>query len=56
MKLKPCPFCGSEKISKVRGPDYVAIVCNAIGCSAAVTAENYREATTKWNRRASQGG
>ena len=50
-KLKPCPFCGSSKVTfkniLTNGMQLVGIVCR---CGCELTAPTAHEAVERWNR------
>lgn len=51
LKLKPCPFCGSQNVTKILMPGLTWIVgCYECGCR---TGEYFRssEAVSVWNNR-----
>lgn len=53
-KLKPCPFCNSEKILEAQqkpvcSAEYFMIKC--FDCSAEITRSTRRKAEEAWNKR-----
>ena len=51
IKMKPCPFCGSEDVAFTCLEDVYYVEC--WGCSAKVETYNgIEDAVKKWNRRA----
>ena len=51
IKMKPCPFCGSEDVSSGRLEDIYYVEC--WDCSACVeTYSDIEDAVKTWNRRA----
>lgn len=53
-KLKPCPFCGSKKVSKFIAPLMKTMMFVCENCGADVCfygAEHEPKATEAWNRR-----
>lgn len=56
-ELKPCPFCGGEKLIKLEECNNYTICCdfNQGGCGAASGYRlNAKEAIEAWNRRAGE--
>jgi Lar family restriction alleviation protein len=57
MELKPCPFCGSNKV-KIHMPyftsDCYMVQCYGCNCNTAVF-DNADKAAEAWNRRADNG-
>lgn len=52
IKLKPCPFCGSENLDVASTNEHAHwIVCDDCDASAA-SGETLAEGVSKWNRRA----
>lgn len=53
MKLKPCPFCGGEKIEtvefEVAGSDLTYVVC--VNCGSCGKLHHQKQAIEAWNRR-----
>lgn len=52
-RLKPCPFCGGNKIDII-GTDRYWIVCSECGCEGPAPAtlhENIETMVTAWNTR-----
>jgi DNA-directed RNA polymerase subunit RPC12/RpoP len=45
-QLKPCPFCGSERVMRWKGNIWETVYCD--NCSAAITKA---DSITAWNRR-----
>jgi len=56
LKLKPCPFCGSEArvIERVPGRDY-EVTCQDCWACLNCSFEKAIDATRAWNRRALLG-
>lgn len=53
VKLKPCPFCGSNA-SLLSGTEDHEVVCSNSVCAAAIIARSFsspEEAIAAWNRR-----
>ena len=50
LKLKPCPFCGSDDLGMNGGSEYV--FCRGCGAEGAWNDDNVEEAIAAWNRRA----
>ncbi len=56
LTLKPCPFCGSNKIS-IQWPIFTdpagyVVWCNECGCEYHTERDNKEEAIADWNKRA----
>lgn len=55
IELKPCPFCGGEKVKKIRMPikETIMFICEKCGADVCFYgAEHEPKATAAWNRRA----
>lgn len=55
IELKPCPFCGDEKVKKFRAPirGTIMFICEKCGADVCFYgAEHEPKATAAWNRRA----
>lgn len=55
--IKPCPFCGGDKILLTRRPcndkyDMYLCTCFQCGCSLSVLAETREKVVDIWNQRA----
>ncbi len=51
LPLKPCPFCGSDKVYFVETGQKYGVVC--FGCMVSTESKNTKETAQKqWNRRA----
>lgn len=53
-KLKPCPFCGSKKISVVMpsGDSAFNVACDDCGCVLFTNYKKGKQAVAEWNTRA----
>lgn len=56
-ELKPCPFCGNNKITgalrkDICSPEYYEVIC--IECGARIKRSFKRKAVEAWNRRVSE--
>lgn len=59
-ELKPCPFCGNEKVSvathtPAKSRPYFTVHCYKCGCSKFTHHKSEIEAIEAWNRRAEDG-
>lgn len=53
--LKPCPFCGSEKVKAQHGIEMVMILCYKCGATVSFYEKERKEQTVEaWNRRAGE--
>lgn len=50
-EMKPCPFCGSKKISLDVSGNWAQVECDSCGSAGAVF-DNKEEAIEAWNTRA----
>lgn len=54
-ELKPCPFCGSEKVKAQHGVGMVMILCYKCGATVSFYEKERKEqAIEAWNRRCSE--
>ena len=54
-ELKPCPFCGSEKVKAQQSLGIVMILCNKCGATVSFYEKERKEQTVEaWNRRAGE--
>jgi len=56
-ELKPCPFCGSEKLRLSYGvPDRYCVICDKCGAISSFMNNGGRKTCKEaWNRRAEDG-
>lgn len=50
VKVKPCPFCGSEDVNQMRWEEWLQ--CNSCAAEGAAPDDNFADAVSAWNRRA----